>query len=193
MKKPGFPPSTIALVALMVGALFMVSKTVTPPPAAPPPVTPASATTETAAPSTDPGHGELGHKHGEHGDEKPGAAATKPDLKPQKNQREEIMAYNKKKLEEERQRKAIDQKAQDEVKKRMMVTNEDGVKPLKYDPSNNNIDSKFFTEMPMGEQGIELTDRAVAEAEVIKAQMRKAEIAAKAKNPKSEQPKQSAP
>jgi len=37
MGKRGFSPTTAVLVAVLVGALFMVSKSVTPPPAAPPP------------------------------------------------------------------------------------------------------------------------------------------------------------
>lgn len=192
MKKPGFPPSTIALVVLMLGALFMVSKTVTPPPAAPPPVTPASATTETPAPKADPGHGEPGHVHGDdedHGAQKPDVAAAKPDPK---KQQEEMKKFYQKKMAEEKKQREIAEKAQADVRARMKFKPESGTKPLKYDPSSNNIDSKFFTEMPMGDQGIEATDKAVAQAEVIKAKLRQAEAAKKAAQ-KSEQPKQATP
>ena len=193
MKKPGFPPSTIALVVLMVGALFMVSKMVTPPPAAPPPVMPASATTETPAPQGDPGHGEPGHVHGQDEGKKPDAAAAKSDPKKEQKQQEQMRKFYEDKMKNENKQKMIEAQAQATVREKMKLTPEGGKKPPKYDPSGTNIDSKFFTEMPMGDQGIEATDKAVAQAEVIKAKMRQVEAAMKAKQPPSEKPKQTAP
>ncbi|GEM_PF-6239684 len=193
MKKPGFPPSTIALVVLMFGALFMVSRTVTPPPAAPPPVLPASATTETAAPQGDPGHGEPGHVHGKGEGEKPNATAATPDPKKQKEQQEQMRKMYEQKIKEENAQKEIDAKAQAEVQKRMGQTKADGKKLPKYDPTNNNIDNKFFTEIPMGDTGIKVTDEAVAQAEAIKTKMRQTEALKKPAPSKSEQMKQAAP
>jgi hypothetical protein len=193
MKKPGFPPTTIALVVIMFGALFMVSKMVTPPPAAPPPVTPASAT-ETTAPKGDPGHGEPGHVHGKGEGETPDAA--KPDPKQAKEQMDKMRKAYEQKMKDDEKKRQEEAKIQAEAKARMSKIEDPAVKPSKYDPNSTNIDSKFFNEMPMGDQGIQETDQEVAKAEVLKAKMQKIEAAVRAEKsgkPKSEQPKQATP
>jgi hypothetical protein len=55
MGKKGFSATTFVLVAVLIGALFMVSKSVTPPPAAPPPpVNEPTAAPPKAQPKLDP-------------------------------------------------------------------------------------------------------------------------------------------
>ncbi len=167
MKKPGLPLSTIALVAIMVGALYMVSKQVTPPPALPPvePVTPASATmaahgNETAAPIKEPTAEER----------KKEAEAQSAKMKAQYAQQ----------AKERDEQQAAQHKAMEAAQNKAQLKGKD---ISRYDPTNTNIDSKYFSDMPMGNEGIQKTDEAVALVTAAKEKMRQ-ETAAKGEKSK---------
>ncbi len=161
MKKPGFPLSTLALVAIMVGALFMVSKQVTPPPAMPPveAITPASVTVE------------------------PKKESTAEDKAKQADQMKKMKKYYEDKMKKEAEDKVKEMKAQQDVmRKSVAMGKETGQKPSRYDPTNTNIDAKYFGDMPMGSEGIKATDQAVALATAAKEKLRQEAAAKEHKN-----------
>ena len=162
MKKPGLPLSTIALVGIMVGALYMVSKQVTPPPALPPaePITQASATVDD-------------HKHD----------AAPPQKEPTAEERKKQMEAQAREMKKHYAQEKKEQDARQEAAhKAMEASNEKaklkGQDITRYDPAGTTIDGKYFGAMPMGQEGIEETDKAIA---VIEAAKVKAEREAAAK------------